>query len=61
MSLSVVMPIGIYSAQTGMVQAQRTFEKAAESIASGINSYVNPADKYVATGWILRFALQKKR
>ena len=50
MSLSVVMPIGIYSAQTGMVQAQRTFEKAAESIASGINSYVNPADKYVATG-----------
>ena len=35
MSLSVVMPIGIYSAQTGMVQAQRTFEKAAESIASG--------------------------
>ena len=44
------MPIGIYSAQTGMVQAQRTFEKAAESIASGINSYVNPADKYVATG-----------
>ena len=50
MSLSVVMPIGIYSAQTGMVQAQRTFEKAAESIASGLNSYVNPADKYVATG-----------
>ena len=50
MSLSVVMPIGIYSAQTGMVQAQRTFEKAAESIASGIKQDINPADIYVATG-----------
>ena len=44
------MPIGIYSAQTGMVQAQRTFEKAAESIASGIKQDINPADIYVATG-----------
>lgn len=50
-SLSVVMPIGIYSsAQTGMVEAQRTFANAAESIASGIKSYINPADLYVATG-----------
>lgn len=50
MSLSVVMPIGIYSAQTGLVEAQKSFDKAAESIASGISSYVNPADTYVASG-----------
>lgn len=48
MSLNAVMPI--YSAQSGMVQAQKSFEKAAESIASGVNSYVSPADKYVASG-----------
>lgn len=48
MSINVVMPI--YTAQSGMVQAQKTFEKAAESIASGLNSYVNPADMYVASG-----------
>ncbi len=33
-----------------MLQAQKTFEKAAQSIASGLSSYVNPADMYVATG-----------
>lgn len=46
----MVMPIGISSAQTGMVQAQKTFEKAAQSIASGINANINPADSYVASG-----------
>ena len=50
MSLSMVMPIGIYSAQTGMTQAQKTFEKAAQAIASGISARVNPADMYVASG-----------
>lgn len=49
MSLNMVMPIGIYSAQTGMVQAQKTFESAAQSVASGINTKVNPADSYVAS------------
>lgn len=48
LSINVVMPI--YTAHVGMVQAQKTFEKAAESIASGLNSYVNPADMYVASG-----------
>ena len=33
-----------------MIQAQRAFEQAVESISSGIKSYVNPADSYVATG-----------
>jgi flagellin len=33
-----------------MIQAQRTFDKAAESIASGLSQYVNPADSYVASG-----------
>ena len=50
MSLSMVMPIGIYSAQTGIVQAQKTFEKAAQAIAAGISARVNPADSYVASG-----------
>lgn len=46
----MVMPIGIYSAQTGMTQAQKVFEKAAQAIASGISARVNPADSYVASG-----------
>ena len=48
MSLNVVMPI--YSAQSGIVQAQKTFANAAQSIASGLSSSVNPADIYVASG-----------
>ncbi len=40
----------IYTARTGMIQAQKTFEKAAQSIASGMKANVNPADMYVASG-----------
>lgn len=47
MSFNVVMPI--YSAQTGLIQAQKTFEKTAQSIASGLCANVNPADTYVST------------
>lgn len=51
LTLNYVAPIGTYSTlQTGMVQAQKTIEKVAESIATGVNSYVNPADSYVASG-----------
>lgn len=46
MSFNVVMPI--YSAQTGLIQAQKTFEKAAQSIASGLSANINPADMYVS-------------
>lgn len=46
----MVMPIGIYSTQIGMTQAQKTFEKAAQAIATGINARVNPADMYVSSG-----------
>ena len=48
MSLNAVYPI--HMTATTMVQAQRTFEHAAESIASGLNSYVNPADSFIASG-----------
>ena len=49
MPLSVVYPIGGLT-QSAMVQAQRTFEKAAQSIATGIIADLNPADRYVASG-----------
>lgn len=48
MSINAVVPM--YTAQTGMLKAQKAFEKAAQSIASGLNSNVNPADRYVASG-----------
>lgn len=47
MSLNMVAPI--YTAQSGMIQAQKTFKKAAQSIASGLSANVNPADMYVAS------------
>lgn len=47
MSFNAVMPI--YTAQSGIVQAQKTFEKAAQSIASGLSAIVNPADMYVSS------------
>lgn len=47
MSFNAVMPI--YTAQTGIVQAQKTFEKAAQSIASGLSVAVNPADMFVSS------------
>ena len=49
MTLSVVYPIGGLT-QSAMVQAQRTFEKAAQSIATGLIADLNPADRYVASG-----------
>ena len=49
MSLNAVYPI-YYSAAAGISQAQKTFEQAAQSIASGINAGINVADSYVATG-----------
>ena len=49
MSLNAVYPI-YYSAAAGISQAQKTFEQAAQSIASGINADLNVADSYVATG-----------
>lgn len=48
MALNAIVPI--YTAQAGLLQAQKSFEKATESLASGLNSYVNPADSYVAQG-----------
>ena len=48
MSINAVVPI--YTAQTGLLQAQKSFEKAAQSVASGLCSFVNPADRFVATG-----------
>lgn len=52
MSLNLVMPIGSpYSTlHAGMVQAEQSIEKTAESIASGVNTLINPADSYVASG-----------
>lgn len=48
MALNAVVPI--YTAQAGLTQAVKSFEKAAESVASGVKSFVNPADLYVAQG-----------
>lgn len=51
MTLNYVAPIGTYSTlQTGMINAQQSIEKVAESIATGVNSSINPADSYVASG-----------
>lgn len=51
MTLNFVAPIGSYSTlQTGMVDAKRSLEKVAESIATGINSQIEPADSFVASG-----------
>lgn len=48
MSINIVTPI--YTAQAGITQAQKSFEKAAQSIASGTKATVSPADLYVASG-----------
>ena len=51
LTLNYVAPIGTYSTlQTGMINAQQSIEKVAESIATGVNSSINPADSYVASG-----------
>jgi len=51
LTLNYVAPIASYSTlQTGMIEAHRSMEKIAESIATGVNSYINPADSYVASG-----------
>lgn len=47
MSVNAIAPI--FLAQSGMVQAQKALEKSALSIASGLNSRINPADEYVAS------------
>lgn len=49
MSLNVVYPIHM-SAPSALQVQQKNFEKVAQSIASGLNSQITPADKYVATG-----------
>lgn len=51
MSLNYVIPLGSpYSTlHTGMVQAQQSIQKVAESITTGINATINPADSYVAS------------
>src|SRR5574344_1152729 len=48
MSINIVTPI--YTAQAGITQAQKSFEKAAQSIASGTKATVSPAGLYVASG-----------
>ena len=51
LTLNFVAPIASYSTlQTGMVQAQKSIEKVAESIATGVNTQISPADSYVASG-----------
>ena len=45
---SASMPF--YSASSGMINAQKSIENVAQSIASGIKNDVNPADSYVASG-----------
>ena len=40
----------LYSASSGMPKAQKSIENLAQSIASGVNVNVNPADSYVASG-----------
>lgn len=40
----------LYSASSGMLKAQKSIENVAQSIASGVNVNVNPADSYVASG-----------
>lgn len=52
MSLNVITstPSPLYSAYTGMVGAQKSIEKVAQSIATGVKTDVNPADSYVASG-----------
>lgn len=51
MTLNYVAPIGSYSTlQTGIINTQRTIAKVAESIASGVNTQIEPADSYVASG-----------
>lgn len=49
MSLNVVYPIHL-SAPSALSVQQKKFEQVVQSIATGINSQVNPADKYVSTG-----------
>ena len=48
--VSTVNSMPIFSASAGMTQAQKSLEKSAQSIASGIKLNINPADSYVASG-----------
>ena len=49
MSLNVVYPIHVSPSSVLQVQ-QKNMERIAQSIASGIQSQINPADSYVASG-----------